>query len=332
MGQGKQLISVIVPAYGCSATLGRCLEGLFGSAHRDFECIVVDDASPDDFSALLKPFPVKLLKLEKRSGPAFARNRGAEAAAGEILFFLDSDVRPRPETLGLVAAFFEKHADVSAVFGSYDDEPGEPGFLSQYRNLFHHYTHQVSREKAMTFWAGCGAVRKEAFRSVGGFDEHYTRPCVEDIALGYRLNRAGYEVRLEKTIQATHLKRWTFVGILRSDIFDRALPWTALLMRQEKLANDLNITVAARVGTLGLYAGIACLAAAVVWPLVAIPGLLLVAGVILLNGSVYGFYLRKRGLWFALRAIPMHLLYLFYGGLAFAAGSALYKLGFRKDG
>lgn len=316
-------ISVIVPAYGCSSTLGRCLEGLFASDFKDFECVVVDDGSPDDFTALLKPYPVKLIKLDRRRGPAFARNRGADAAAGDILFFLDSDVRPHADTLGRTARFMDEQPGVVAVFGSYDDTPGETGFFSQYRNLFHHYTHQVAREKAMTFWAGCGAVRRDIFLKVGGFDESYSRPCVEDIELGYRLNRNGHEVRLDRNIQAAHLKKWTLPGIIRSDVFDRALPWTQLLLGLEKMPNDLNVTMTARISTLLLGLAIACACAGILVPLLLIPAAGLLIIVVLLNKSVYLFFLQKRGFIFTLGAVAMHLMYLLYSGAAFALGALL---------
>ena len=73
-------------------------------------------------------------------------------------------------TLASVAEDFTENPDIAAVFGSYDDEPAEKNFLSQYKNLVHHYVHQQSSSEAVTFWAGCGAIRKEIFFSVGGFD------------------------------------------------------------------------------------------------------------------------------------------------------------------
>ena len=322
----EPLISVIIPAFGCSQTLGSCLQGLFASDFKPFECIIIDDGSPDDFSALAKPYAAKLVKLPERRGPAYARNRGADMARGDILFFLDSDVKPRSDTLRRTADFLASHPDVSAVFGSYDDEPADPGFLSQFKNLFHHYTHQVSDVNARTFWAGCGAVRREAFRKVGGFDERYTRLSVEDIDLGYRLNRHGFTVRLEKTIQGTHLKHWTFRGLLKSDILDRALPWTELLMKEGRLANDLNIRVTARFSAAGAMLGLACLAAWPFHPMLAVFGGLMLLIVLLGNLPVYGFFMRKRGLWFAARAVPLHFLYLLYSGVAFPAGVLLYRM------
>jgi len=323
-------VSIVIPARGNPGALEKCLRGVFRSDFTDYECIVVDDGSPDDLGKLLRPYPVRLVKLEECRGPAFARNRGAEAASSDILFFLDSDVEPHRDTVGKVVAFMKEHPSVAAVFGSYDDAPGEGGFFSQYRNLFHHYTHQVSWEKALTFWAGCGAIRHDAFRKIGGFDETYTRPCVEDIELGYRLTRSGCEVRLDKTLQAGHHKKWTFGGLVRADIFDRALPWTALLVQHGRMANDLNITITARLSALLLYAALACLVAGVFW----LPGLAcgfaLVLLTIFLNRPIYAFYYKKRGLGFALRAIPMHLFYVFYSGLAFLAGSVIYRLGRKR--
>ena len=330
MGQNKPAVSIVIPAHGNTPALGRCLREVFKSDFTDFECIVVDDGSPDNLGGLLKPYGVRLVKLAERRGPAFARNRGVEAASSDVIFFLDSDVEPHKDAVGKVVAFMREHPDVAAVFGSYDDAPVESDFFSQYRNLFHHYTHQVSREKALTFWAGCGAVRHDALRKVGGFDEKYTRPCVEDIELGYRLNRNGCEVRLDKTLQASHHKKWTFAGLVRADIFDRALPWTALLMQYGEMANDLNITITARLSALLLFAALACLGTGAFWLPGLTCGLALVLLVVLLNRSVYVFYHAKRGLWFALRAIPMHLLYVFYSGLAFLAGFVMVRVGRRR--
>ncbi|MCP4399853.1 MAG: hypothetical protein GY801_21430 [bacterium] len=138
-----------------------------------------------------------------------------------------------------VSAFFEEHPGVSALFGSYDDEPYETNFLSQYKNLMHHYMHRTGHEEASTFWAGCGAMRREVFLAIGGFDAHkYATPCIEDIELGYRLKKSGYRIRVLKALQAKHLKRWTPFSLLKADIFHRALPWTTLILEDKQFIND----------------------------------------------------------------------------------------------
>src|SRR2546425_223883 len=82
------------------------------------------------FSTLAAAFPVRVLNLRGGpSGAAYARNRGAEAAGGEILLFLDADIAVPPDTLAKVAASFTG-TSAEAVFGSCDTTP-EPGFISQ---------------------------------------------------------------------------------------------------------------------------------------------------------------------------------------------------------
>ncbi len=90
----------------------------------------------------------------------------------------------------MIRQVLDENQDVSAVFGSYDDEPAERNFLSQYKNLLHHFVHQEGATDAGTFWAGCGAIRKDMFASVNGFNsEKYPYPSIEDIELGIRLKR-----------------------------------------------------------------------------------------------------------------------------------------------
>ena len=85
-----------------------------------------------------------------------------------------------------------------------------PGLVSQYRNLLHHFVHQQGDPEASTFWAGCGAVRRDAFDAVGGFDDGaFRRPSIEDIELGYRLRGGRATASASTAVSGTHLKRWT---------------------------------------------------------------------------------------------------------------------------
>src|SRR5262249_14448614 len=153
--------------------------------------------------------------------------------------FLDADVCVHADTLARIERHFSEHPEVAAIMGSYDDRPASAGVVSQFKNLFHHYVHQHSRTDAGTFWAGCGAVRAAAFTAVGGFDETYTRPCIEDIELGIRLRRQGQRIELDHDVQVTHLKRWTLGNLVTTDVRDRALPWLLLMWRDRTLPNDL---------------------------------------------------------------------------------------------
>jgi hypothetical protein len=86
-----------------------------------------------------------------------------------------------PRAIRRVVKAFEDDPALAAVFGSYDRRPRAPGLVSQYRNLLHHYTHQIGNPEAGTFWSGCGAIRRSVFVGVGGFDAaRFPRPSIED--------------------------------------------------------------------------------------------------------------------------------------------------------
>ncbi|HEV2643319.1 MAG TPA: glycosyltransferase family A protein, partial [Candidatus Elarobacter sp.] len=206
--------SVVVPARNCPDVLARSLGALRASdvASSAWELIVVDDGSTDATPEVAARFADRVVRLGPGPrGPAFARNRGVEQARGEYLVFVDSDVCVHSDALGKLVAALRHDSDVVAVFGAYDTSPPERGLVSQYRNLLHHYVHWINAGPATTFWAGCGAVRRDAFVAVGMFDERrFPRPQIEDIEVGYRLTARGHTIQLSPDIQGTHLKRWTF--------------------------------------------------------------------------------------------------------------------------
>ncbi len=256
-------------------------------------------------------------------GPAAARNRGAAYAKGDLLVFIDSDVCVHADTLSLIHARFGSDPGLDALIGSYDNEPDSPGLVSQYKNLLQHFVHQHARRNASTFWTGCGAIRRQLFLRAGGFDERYARPCIEDIALGYRLRRAGHRIGLDPSIQVKHLKRWTLASWLRTDIFHRALPWTRLILRSSSLPDDLNVSVSER------FAAVSVLA------LVLLAAVLLATGpqvlcwvpllaAVTINVKFYRFIAIQKGWRLAAGVVPLHLAYYIYSALTFVAGALLH--------
>ncbi len=321
-------LSVIVPAYNARNVLDRCLQSLVASELREYECIVVDDASTDDTRAVAAKYGVTVVALDRNGGPARARNRGAEAAHGEILVFIDSDVCVHPDTLGRIDTHFRDHLSTDALMGSYDDTPAHPAFVSQYKNLFHHYVHHRSSTEAWTFWAGCGAIRRDVFLKFGGFDESYARPSIEDIELGSRLHASGHRIDLNPSIQVTHLKRWTLWGLVRTDVRDRGVPWFLLMLRRRSMPADLNVTRAHRLSVALVGAMLLLCAGVLSKRIFGFPpvrpsvravsfGLGLCAAILLfLNRDLYKFFARKRGVVFAIGTVPLHWLYYTYCGVS----------------
>jgi GT2 family glycosyltransferase len=310
--------SVIVPVHNGVDTLLESIAAAKRFASSDTEIIVVDDASTDDTCLAAERAGARVIRRPTRAGPAAARNAGARHAQGEILFFVDADVVLAPDALDRVRKIFHEQPDLAAVFGSYDAHPKAPGVISQYRNLLHHFVHQNGQSEASTFWAGCGAIRRALFEKVGGFDEkRFPTPSIEDIELGYRLRRAGYRILLDKSLQGTHLKQWTLLSFVRTDIVCRALPWSQLILETKMIPNDLNLKWDQRISFILAALAFGFLALAVFQIELIVISTAAFLGVLAVNRRIYLFFLRQRGLSFALACIPLHIFYYLYSGLSY---------------
>ena len=310
-------LSVIVPAYQCAPMLSKCIDGLEASdlPRSSWELLVVDDGSTDDTPSVARDEADVMLRVDEGpKGPAFARNLGARAARGDVLVFIDADVVVGRSTLRGFAERFTADASIAAVFGAYDDSPAYPGIVSQYRNLLHRYVHTLDAGDAETFWAGCGAVRREAFLAAGGFDAvRYPRPQIEDIELGYRLKARGERILLDPALVGTHLKRWTLFKMLRTDLRERAIPWMHLLLSRRDVVGDgpLNLAVMEKVLTALAGIGTASLALALVTQSAALGWLAAACGVIIIvgNAKLFAWFARRRGWMFAVATMPLRLLF-----------------------
>lgn len=309
-----------------------CLASLSESDYGDFEVIVVDDGSTEPVEDLVTSRGFRYVRIEGPGGPARARNRGVDVAAGKYVVFIDADVCAHKDTLSRISDAFASHSEAAAVVGCYDDAPAQPNFLSQYKNLFHHYTHRISDGSIGTFWSGCGAIRRDVFIGMGGFDERrYRRPAIEDIELGTWMKAAGHRIILDSRIEVKHLKRWTLVSLLRTDIFDRGIPWTRLMLRAGASAGTLNVKPSQQISVAMVWLTLASMATALWRPLLWAVAAAIAAAVTILNLDLYRYLASRRGLWFALRVAPLHWLYFAYCGLAAAMGAVLYYLADRRE-
>lgn len=235
-------VSVIVPAFQASRTLAASIASIRRSAPSDAEVIVVDDGSFDDTLAQARLLADVAVGRPCQGGAARARNDGATLASGDILLFVDADVTVNEAAVAGALARIDGGAD--AVFGAYEALPPVEvrNFATTYKNILHHYTHTRSAGPADTFWSGFGAVRRDAFFAVRGFDPGVTTGAdVEDIHLGYRLRASGYSIVLDPTLQVRHHKRYTVGGVIRSDLLHRAIPWTRAMLAMRTFHADLNM-------------------------------------------------------------------------------------------
>ncbi len=277
-------LSAVVPATDRPDSLARSLEAIRNANAPPEEVVVVDEC--------------------ELPGPAAARNDGAHRASGDILVFVDADVLPHADAFERIRRAFESSPELIAVFGSYDDAPEATGTVSSFRNLLHHHVHQQAAGRATTFWAGLGAVRRDAFLDVGGFDPSGTeRRRSRTSSSAYRLARVG-EIRLDPLLLGTHLKRWTLRSMVRTDFFRRGIPWAALLLRERAGTQVLNLGWRHRLSAL------ACVVFAAAVSVRRVRLAFWSAGAfVALNRSFYALLFRRRGGHVAAIGIALHALH-----------------------
>lgn len=334
---GAPKISVIMPAYNAAHYLELSLPPLIAMRERGeiVEVLVVDDCSPDPSNiATAQRLGATVIRMAKNGGPGAARNFAATGAKGDILWLVDADVVAHDDAAKILLKSFADH-DVAAVFGSYDSKPPARNFASQYKNLVHRYYHQRGRDESDTFWSGCGAIRKAVYLDLGGFDgARYGRPSIEDIEFGFRMRKAGWRIRLAHDLLCTHLKNWSLPEVVRTDIFQRAVPWSYLIITGRGMNNDLNVSNAERfnAGVAGLWVlSIAASLAPLLWPASLIALAVLTGAVVVLNRRLIGFFVRERGPAFAAMATAYHQVYYIYSAVTFVTCALLYRFGGRKD-
>ncbi|MFN5463891.1 MAG: glycosyltransferase 87 family protein [Cyanobacteriota bacterium] len=311
-------ISLIMPTIDWGPTFQRCVQAAAKGLGEADQLLVVFDGTPPPPPEGLIPARAILLETETRQGPAAARNLAAKQAHGPILFFVDADVELHADAVDRVRAKFSTDPGLGAVFGSYDAHPAAPGLVSRFRNLLHHYTHTSHPGPASTFWAGCGAVRRDPFLALGGFDpQAYPQPSIEDIDFGLRLHASGGRILLDPAIQGTHHKCWDLALMLHTDTQKRAIPWSKLLLKQSAPNASLNLDPMAKLSSLLVL--LTLLGLGVIpfypslWPFPLVSLGLLAA----LNRGFYTLCFQQGGLRLALAAFGLHALYFFYSVLCF---------------
>jgi cellulose synthase/poly-beta-1,6-N-acetylglucosamine synthase-like glycosyltransferase len=282
-------LSVVIPATDGRVTLERAVGAVQRAAAGPEELIVVDRPS--------------------HLGPAAARNLGFREAGGDVVVFIDADVEVHEDVFVRIRSAFDGDTRLAAMFGSYDDDPGPAGIVSDFRNLLHHHVHQQSAGIATTFWAGLGAIRRDVLLELGGFDESRDEArlpfaSVEDIELGMRLHSRGGRILLDPAVQGKHLKEWTLISMTETDLLRRGVPWLRLVLEDRSGGSTLNLGWPHRIST---AASVLLLVGLIRRKLWLVGGTL--ALVIVLDRHFYALLLRRRGAKGLAAGVPLHVLH-----------------------
>ncbi|MFQ5739096.1 MAG: glycosyltransferase family 2 protein [Acidobacteriota bacterium] len=215
-------LSVVIPARNAALHLPRSLRALASNDLRNVEVWVVDDASHDHTSTLdltlSNTLPTRILRLERQSGPAAARNAGLARASKTYVFFLDADVvlpKRAVEWIRETLDIYSHRPEVVGVLGVYSEEtPGE-NFFTLYKNLTICYLYQTTETLSPFVHTPIFCIQKDVLQNAGGFDPGLA--TTEDFRLAIELGRVGFRFVIDRRIRAIHLKQYTFQGILRED-------------------------------------------------------------------------------------------------------------------
>jgi glycosyltransferase involved in cell wall biosynthesis len=315
--------SVIVPTYNAAPTLAALLESLDAQTLREFEIIVVDDASTDETGEVVDGAGARYERLDKNQGPAAARNRGAELAQGEWLVFADSDTEFQPDTLAKIDDILGT-TDADALVGSYAGRPANPGFVPRYKALWEYVTIDMRAKlderglAAVRTWAPRpGVVRRAAFEAVGGFNTSFAGADLEDMEFGYRLAQAGHPIYLAPDIHIRH----HYPATARQEL--SAFAWRVVLwMRMFRARREFEAAGEGSpyqaLGDVSGFAAFLLLIAGLAYPPILILAGLSALTFALLHSGFVSHCLKEEGFTFAAKALVFRWVHTVV--LGFAAG------------
>jgi glycosyltransferase involved in cell wall biosynthesis len=255
------LLSVVIPVRNGRTTIGRCLEAALASRFSDFEIVVADDASTDDTAAIVERLAagaprLRLVRVHPHKGAAGARNAGAAAATGEILFFIDADCLLEPDAVANAAAAMRGIDAKTVVGGTYTlQAPGE-SFFGRFQSAFIHHSETKYPDRPDYIASHALVIRNETFRATGGFPENFM-PIIEDVEYAHRLRRTGHRLVMDPRILVRHVFDFTLRRSLRN-AFRKSRFWTRYsLHNKDVFADSGTASFELKAATAVLFASVA---------------------------------------------------------------------------
>ncbi len=240
MPQQKIFLSIVTPVYNNTQALMDLLSSINRSNFRAFdsiEAIIVDDGSKNNPDYSLRKlekqmkFSITIRRLEKNSGPAFARNFGVSKAYGQYILFLDADVLLKKDTLQKSFDFFKRKKG-RAFTGIWSKTQKNKRWFPQFKALRDHAYWFIEREQNARYYlfsTRIAGIEKKLFENIGGFTTSYTKPTVEDIELTYKIEKHA-KISFEPNIVVYHEFEDFFA--LSRKYFLRSRDWIKLYIKR----------------------------------------------------------------------------------------------------
>ncbi|MEN3359920.1 MAG: hypothetical protein V7637_3902 [Mycobacteriales bacterium] len=200
----RPTVSVIVPNYNYAKTLPACLAAARAQSYPVSEIIVVDDASTDGSARIARSAGCTVIEQPGNRGAAAARNAGAAASSGDILFFLDSDVALQPDAVGNAVDLLLADPSCGCVHGIYLARPlVDDGPVEHCRILHTRYALLRAAGYTKTLISALCAIPRRVFAEIGPFDERFRGAGGEDTDYSDRL-AARYRILLTAAVAGRH--------------------------------------------------------------------------------------------------------------------------------
>ncbi len=208
-------VSVVIPTKNRSALLAQTIERVESQTfpREQYEVIVIDNDSADDTRSVLeqkrRTFSNLKCGFQDKPGAGATRNAGLRMAAGELVVFIDDDVQAEPGLIQSHVEYQDKNPGAS-IIGAVTipwGETTEP-FLRYLRD--HRILNPYTPSKGpidFSYYHTCNvSTPTNVLLKVGGFNEAFTIYGMEDIELGYRLEKAGSRMIFAPEAKALHYR------------------------------------------------------------------------------------------------------------------------------
>lgn len=302
------MITIITPAYNNPEQVQKLLESLKSDIEKDrfLEVLVVDDCSRDDSIKKVATDSkfAKYLRLKENQGPAKARNFGAKSAANDILLFVDSDVVFKQDTLLKIKKRFKDDSSLGILCGEYDLEPKNKSFSTTFKAVL--ARSWIPKTNNITvFVARLGAIKKDIFNSMGGFDDSIRTASSEEWEFGKRLINKGYTIAYDPDIVVKH----HFPSFKRQVIllFHRSFMWIYVFKKYRKFDNTCTTPAQAVTQILGFLTVILIFASLYANVLMVVT-IIFLAEFIIMDIEFFRLAFTTQGLVFTLLSLPLALI------------------------
>lgn len=190
-------LSIIVTCYNLAHYLDEALESVFNQTYTNWECIIVNDGSPDNTEEIVSKWIDKDCRFvylyKDNGGVSSARNLGILKSRGKYIIPLDADNKLRPEFIGQTINILDLNNDVDIVYG-------DAQLFGNKISLLKGKPFNIIEMVLNNYIDTCAGFRKSAWKDIGGYDANMPVYGFEDWDLWLRMAVKGYQFHYLETV------------------------------------------------------------------------------------------------------------------------------------